>query len=87
MKFFTEPKGLNMFIWLFAIRDEDGALFSVNYNPFPAQLIEQVGSAFEFNSSIGYTRHSRNKFHSALICTKVGVSHRLDVGLPMLDAL
>lgn len=42
----AEPDYLDVFVWLFAVGNEDDTLFGVSLNPFTAQLIEQVGTAF-----------------------------------------
>ena len=35
-----------MFVWLFAIGDEDNTLLGVGFYPLTAQLIQEVGTAF-----------------------------------------
>lgn len=46
LKLTAEPDGLHVLPRLFAVGNEDDTLFGVSLNPFTAQLIEQVGTAF-----------------------------------------
>ena len=46
MKLSAEAYGLNVCLRLFAVGDEDNTAFGVGFNPFTAQLIQEVGTAF-----------------------------------------
>ncbi len=42
----AEPDYLNIFVRLFAVRNEYDTLFDVGFNTFTAQLIKQISPAF-----------------------------------------
>ena len=72
MKLTAQPECLNVFLRPLAVGDEDNTLFGVGFNPFPAQLIEQVCPACgvsDFLSNPDCTRHKMSPLTSALVGT------------------